>query len=212
MPAVPPPTLSGDAIAADALRYDGLGYVYGGTGSRPGDWDCSSFASYALGHDLALELPGGTWAQVTRNGTLHGPVVVTYATWGGAVTIPASAAGPGDLVLFVGVGTGGHMGIVLGPDKMISALDTAQGTLITPINGYGPPGAPVIYRRVKATATGPIPQPPGPGGTGWGGMLLAMAAGLAVGAGAIVLIVGAAVGIAAGAVWLAGRAAREAVT
>lgn len=205
---------TGAAVAAAALRYNGQDYIYGGTGAQPGDWDCSSYASYVLGHDLRLGLPGGTWAQVTRNGTLHGPVVVTYATWGGAVTIPGASAQPGDLVLWVGVGTGGHMGFVLGPDKMISALDpeirgNAQtGTAVTPIDGWGPPVTP-IYRRVKASATGPIPQLAGATGTGWGGMLAALAAGLAVGAGAIALVVGAALGLVAGAMWLAGRAARE---
>ena len=202
---------TGAAIAAAAQRYAGRGYVYGGTGARPGDWDCSSFASYVLGHDLGMGLPGGTWAQVTRNGTLHGPVVVTYATWGGAATIAEASAGPGDLVLFVGVGTGGHMGIVLGPNKMVSALDTAQGTLVSPIAGYGPPGAPIVYRRVRGAATGPIPQLTGAGGTGWGGTLLAAAAGLAVGAGAVALVLALAVAAAAGAVWLASRAAREVV-
>lgn len=206
---MPATALTGAAIAADALRWKGRGYVYGGTGSRPGDWDCSSFASYVLGHDLGLSLPGGSWAQVTRSGTQHGPVVVSYATWPGAVTIAAGSATAGDLVLFVGLGAGGHMGIVLAPGKMISALDSASGTLVTPINGYGPPGAPVVYRRVKGAAAGPIPAVPGPGGTGWGGMLLALAAGAGIGAGIIVLIVGAAVAVAAGAVWLAGRAGRE---
>lgn len=32
---------SGTAIASDALKYAGQGYVYGGNASRPGDWDCS---------------------------------------------------------------------------------------------------------------------------------------------------------------------------
>lgn len=200
-------TLSGAAIASAARRYAGQGYVYGGTGARPGDWDCSSFVSYVLGHDLRMGLPGGTWAQVTRNGTQHGPVVVSYATWGGAVTTPTAAAG--DLVVWPGLGTGGHMGIVLGPGQMVSALDTAQGTLISPIQGYGPPGITPIYRRLTGAATGPIPTVAGAAGTGWGGMALAMIAGLGVGAAMIAAVLALAVGVAAGGVWLAGRAGRE---
>jgi cell wall-associated NlpC family hydrolase len=203
---------SGAAIADDALRYKGETYVYDGTGSRPGDWDCSSFVTYVLGHDLQLAVPGGTWAQVTGNGTQHGPVVTSYATWPGAVTIPASQLLEGDLVLFVGSGTAGHMGIVLGPDKMVSALNTAQGTLESPITGYGPPGAPIIYRRLRDSAGGPIPQAPGVAGTGWGGLLIAAAAGLTVGAAMITAVLVLAVGVAAGAVWLATRAGREAVS
>lgn len=203
---------TGTEIASAALRYKGEGYVYGGTGSRPGDWDCSSFVTYVLGHDLGLGVPGGSWASVTGRGTVHGPVVTSYATWSGAVTIPESQAAEGDLVLFVGTGTGGHMGIVLGHNQMISALDTAQGTLVSPIQGYGPPGAPIIYRRVKASAAGPIPRAPGVAGTGWGGLLAAAAAGLTVGAVMIAAVIGLAVALAAAAVWLATRAAGQAVS
>jgi cell wall-associated NlpC family hydrolase len=207
-------TTSGAAIAGAALRYKGESYVYGGTGAQPGDWDCSSFVSYVLGHDLGLQVPGGTWAQVTASGTQHGPVVTSYATWSGAATIPASAAAEGDLVLFVGLGTGGHMGIVLGPDKMISALDPLirgvadSGTAETPINGFGPPGAPIVYRRLRDAAAGPIPQ--GAAGSGWGALLIAAAAGLGIGAAMIAAILALAIGAAAAAVWLAGRAAKEA--
>lgn len=201
---------SGAAIADAALRYKGETYVYGGTGARPGDWDCSSFVTYVLGHDLGLAVPGGSWAAVTGRGTQHGPVVTSYATWGGAATIPAGQAAEGDLVLFVGLGTGGHMGIVLGPDKMVSALDTSQGTLVSPVNGYGPAGAPIIYRRLKNAAAGPIPQAPGVAGTGWGGLLIAAAAGLGAGAAMIAAILTLAVGVAAGTVWLATRAVRGA--
>lgn len=204
-------TVTGADIAAAGVRYKGQGYVYSGTGARPGDWDCSSFASYVLGHDLGLGLPGGSWTEVTRNGTMHGPVVVSYATWGGAVTVPEASATPGDLVLFVGIGTGGHMGIVLGADKMVSALDSSQGTLISPINGYGPPGAPIVYRRVTAAAAGPIPAGGGTGAAagGWGTFLGAVLAGLVVGVGAIGVVLGAAAAAAAGVVWLGRRAARE---
>jgi hypothetical protein len=35
------------------------------------------------------------------------------------------------------------MGIVLGPNQMISALDPAYGTAVTAIAGFGPPGVQV---------------------------------------------------------------------
>ena len=202
---------SGAAIASAARQYAGQGYVYGGTGARPGDWDCSSFASYVLGHDLGIGLPGGTWAQVTAGGTVHGPVVLSYATWGGAITVPAASMAAGDLVVWPGLGTGGHMGIVQGYNQMVSALDSAQGTLISPVQGYGPAGVTPVFRRVTAAATSPVPGVPGVAGTGWGGTALAMLAGLGIGAAMLVAVLALAAGAAAGAVWLAGKAAREAL-
>lgn len=153
-PGLPRPrAVSGNQIAADALRYRGAGYVFGGNASRPGLWDCSSFVSYVLGHDLKLALPGGRWGSPGEPPGTHGPTVDSYAGWKGAVTVHAPGA-RGDLVCFVGAGANGHMGIVLGPDQMVSALDSASGTLVTPITGYGPPGAPIVYRRVLGVAAG----------------------------------------------------------
>src|SRR5215475_10948716 len=80
----------------------GEGYVWGGTGARPGDWDCSSYVSYVLGHDLRLALPGGKWGAPGFPPNSHGPVVTDYAEWKGAVTVSAPARG--DLVCFVGEG------------------------------------------------------------------------------------------------------------
>lgn len=144
--------VSGDQIAADALKWTGQGYVFGGSASRPGLWDCSSFVSWVLGHDLGLGLPGGKWGAAGFPPGSHGPVVTSYASWRGAITVQSPARG--DLVCFVGTGAEGHIGIVLGPDQMVSALDSSQGTVVTPITGYGPPGAPVVYRRVIAAAAG----------------------------------------------------------
>ena len=158
--AAPP---SGSQIAADASRYAGLGYVYGGDASSPGNWDCSSFVSYVLGHDFNLGLPGnGRFGEPGYPPNSHGPVVVDYANWNGARTV----AGPpqaGDLCCFVGLGASGHIGIARGPNQMISALDSIDGTKITPIQGYGPYGAPLIYRRLLGVPAGPgIPTPGGP--------------------------------------------------
>lgn len=161
--------VTGDQIAADAVKYVGKGYVFGGPARAPGDWDCSSFVSYVLGHDLGLSLPGGKFGQPGFPPNSHGPVVTSYASWSGAVTVAAPGA-RGDLVCFVGQGANGHIGIVLGPDHMVSALDTASGTLESPITGFGPPGAPIVYRRVVAAAAGSVigsatgtgvPQPSG---------------------------------------------------
>src|SRR5690348_3929193 len=162
--------VSGDQIAADALRYRGHPYSLGG-------WDCSSFVNHVLGNDLGLTLPGGRY----RGPPPHGPVVDDYASWGGAVTVGAPARG--DLAVWPGAGAGGHMGIVLGPDQMISALDPAMGTAVTAIHGFGPPGVQVEYRRVTAAAPGGpgLGSAPGAGGgpAAGGGASGIAAAGLA---------------------------------
>jgi cell wall-associated NlpC family hydrolase len=199
---------SGTLIAQDAERYIGLGYVFGGDASQPGVWDCSSFVSYVLGHDLGLALPGGRWGEPGFPPTAHGPVVTSYASWTGAVTV--TTAEVGDLACFVGEGASGHIGIVVGNNLMVSALDTAQGTCKTPIIGYGPYGAPLIYRRILGIPPGPgIPGRGGGGGAGGGGPGSALVALMVVGAmaGAVVLAAGL-VGalVAAGSVWLAGKA------
>src|SRR5215472_13498415 len=71
--------VTGDQVASDALRYVGAGYIYGGPAARPGDWDCSSFVSYVLGHDLGMALPGGKWGAPGFPPGSHGPVVESYA-------------------------------------------------------------------------------------------------------------------------------------
>jgi peptidoglycan DL-endopeptidase CwlO len=131
-----------DSIAADAMKYQGVPYVWGK--ASPSGWDCSGFVNYVLGHDLGFVLPGNV---KDFSGTWHGPVVAQYATWKSAGTIKGPPEA-GDLCVWIGVGASGHIGIALGADRMISALDPQQGTCVTPIKGYGPAGAPLIYRRV----------------------------------------------------------------
>ena len=144
-------TTPAPSILTDAQKYAGkVPYLYGG--ANPNGWDCSGFANYVLGHDLGMTLPGGVKGFT---GASHGPVVTDYAAWSGAVTI-TTAPEAGDLVLFVGNGTSGHMGFVTGPNQMLSALDPQYGTSVTPIQGYGPAGAPIVYRRIAGTAGGVV--------------------------------------------------------
>jgi hypothetical protein len=177
--------VSGDQIAADALRYQGHPYVYG-------VWDCSSFVNHVLGQDLRLALPGGL--RRYRGPPPHGPVVLDYANWSGAVTVQSPARG--DLAVWPGDGPNGHIGIVLGPDQMVSALDPAQGTAVTPIHGYGPPGVQVEYRRVTGAAPG------SPGAVGAGGGVPGTASALAAPALALLLVAGMAGAIIGGALLL----------
>lgn len=212
-PALATTVVDGALIADDALKYRGAGYVYGGTASRVGDWDCSSFVSYVLGHDLGLGLPGGRWGEPGFPPGSHGPVVTDYATWTGAATIPAASAQPGDLAVFVGTGTAGHIGIVTGQNQMCSALDSQQGTVVTPVVGYGPPGAPLIYRRITGTGGGTYPAATTAASSSGGSTLLAALMAGAVVAAMAGIIVGAAalagLGADLGAAWAVRRIARE---
>lgn len=116
------------AIANDALKYVGSGYVYGGNASKVGDWDCSSFVSYVLGHDLGIGLPGGSWGQPGFPPNTHGPTTGTYALWGTALN--QQEVQPGDLVVW-----SSHMGIAISNSEIVSAQDEKLGVGTSSIAG-----------------------------------------------------------------------------
>lgn len=140
------PILDGNALSSDALQYVGHQYVFGGAPGidGKGPWDCSSFMNWVLGHDFGLKLPGSLRAGY--DGTSHGPVVASYATWGNAVTVPSPQAG--DLVLYL---PNVHIGMATSPTTFVSALNPGLGTLNGPIKGAAP-GA-IMYRRVIGIST-----------------------------------------------------------
>jgi cell wall-associated NlpC family hydrolase len=155
-----PPTSSGgsagatgSAIADDALKYQGAGYVWGGNASRPGNWDCSSFVSYVLGHDLGLPLPGGHWGDPGFPPHAHGPTTLQYLLYGEPVDLKDIQ--PGDLIVSTV-----HIGICIGGGKMISAQDPQLGTNI---GGFpqGFPAGPPHYRRPTGAGSGGTHQAPG---------------------------------------------------
>lgn len=131
---------TGSAISDDALKYKGQGYVWGGNASSPGDWDCSSFVSYVLGHDLGHALPGGKWGDPGFPPNSHGPTTVQYMLFGTGINLSQVQAG--DLVVSTE-----HIGIAISPTQMISAQDPQLGTNIGNFPG-GFPSGPPIYRRV----------------------------------------------------------------
>jgi cell wall-associated NlpC family hydrolase len=147
-------TPTGVAIANDALRYAGHAYLYGGASGPDGGspWDCSSFVSYVLGHDMGLAIPGGSWAAQTNNGNSHGPSTLSYLVWSGCSTISKANAEAGDLVVWPT-----HMGIMINNTSMISALNESLGTMVTTAAGGAPTGEISIYRRLNAASL--------PGGT-----------------------------------------------
>jgi cell wall-associated NlpC family hydrolase len=89
-------SVSGSSVAAIAMRYVGVPYVYGGT--TPNGFDCSGFTAYVYAQ-LGKHLPHSSGAQ---RGAGH---AVSYKD-----------AKPGDLI-----STPGHVAIYLGNGKQIDA-------------------------------------------------------------------------------------------
>lgn len=137
-------------ISSLALKYQGAGYQFGGSPATGiGHWDCSSFVNWVVGHDAGMAIPG--YAAGAYTGVVHGPVVLQWATWAGAATTKSPVAGT--LCVWPGLGALGHMGIYLADNKMISALNSQQGTVVTPISGYGPAGVALVYRNISGVTS-----------------------------------------------------------
>ena len=99
----PPATadgVDGSDVVANAKKYLGVPYVWGGNNPKIG-LDCSSFVQHTF-RDLGVELP-----RVARQQAKEGTEVPSLAQ-----------AKPGDLIVTRG---GGHIGIYLGDNKMIHA-------------------------------------------------------------------------------------------
>jgi cell wall-associated NlpC family hydrolase len=127
-------------VANDALQYQGHAYSYGGAPGKNGTdpWDCSSFVNWVVGHDSHKAIPGYSAGQY--DGSVHGPPTGSWLAW--MTHINQNQAQAGDLVV-----SALHMGIVIGPNQMVSALNSKLGTKITPIAGYFT--GPVFYGRLK---------------------------------------------------------------
>ncbi|ASN40475.1 cell wall lytic activity [Arthrobacter sp. 7749] len=105
-------------IAATAVKYVGVPYVWGG-GSTSG-WDCSGFVAYVYAQN-GINISRGTSA-IRASGQF----------------VRTSSPKPGDLVFQNG---GGHVGIYLGGGKMIGAQNPTVDTIIhdvsrNPLYGY----------------------------------------------------------------------------
>lgn len=98
--------------------YQGLGgaYVWGGTDYMA--WDCSGFVQWVYAQH-GINIPRVTWDQF-------------------AAARPTAQPQPGDLV---SQNNGAHVGIFLGGDQMISALNPQEGTIVhsihtMPLDGF----------------------------------------------------------------------------
>lgn len=100
------------AIVQTALQGEGSAYVWGG--KTFGAWDCSGFVSWVFAQH-GINLTSYTYAMKNE-------------------LTPTSTPQPGDIVFTNGYS---HVGIYLGNGQMISALNPAQGTIITSVDGGG---------------------------------------------------------------------------
>lgn len=132
---------STSGLANDALQYNGHAYLYGGAPGKNGTnpWDCSSMVNWVVGHDLRKAIPG--YGPGQYDGSVHGPPTGSWGIWPGLQHVSSPEAG--DIIVWAS-----HMGICIGPNQMISALDHTDGTKITPIIGYGN-GPLLCYGRLK---------------------------------------------------------------
>lgn len=112
-------------IAAAAMRYVGVPYRWGG--ETPDGWDCSGFVTWVLHRHFGLQLPSNAHTTSAQ-----------FLVWGGAATIPRSAAAAGDLVCWAS-----HVGIAVDGSRMVNAPGRGRRTQVQSIWG-----APVI-RRVR---------------------------------------------------------------
>jgi hypothetical protein len=135
-----------NSLADDAQKYVGQGYVWGGNASQPGQWDCSSFVSYVLGHDQGLPLPGGHWGDPGFPPNAHGPTTGSYLLYG--TPIDRTAVQAGDLCVW-----SSHMGIAISNSQLVSARDPQEGTGISSIDGTTASLGEVLFcRRINATS------------------------------------------------------------
>ena len=109
-------TAAGDTIVADAMKYLGCPYVYGG--SSPSGFDCSGFVQYVYkecGYSTER-----TAASI-------------YSTNG--VAVDKASLQPGDIVCFSSSSESiGHVGIYIGNGQFIHASNPSTGVIVSPLD------------------------------------------------------------------------------
>lgn len=125
-------TGGGSALESEMRRIgSGRPYVFGAEG--PSAYDCS----------------GLVWRALYNLGVYRGPRFTADSSMLSALSgkiAQVSSPAPGDIVLW----SGHHVGVVTGPDRMFSALNSSDGIIESSISGntshYSPPSSPTYYR------------------------------------------------------------------
>ncbi len=131
-PAAASSPISGNTVVADAVRYLGVPYQWGGTSPATG-FDCSGLVQHVFA-DLGVALPRTSQQQVQAG-----------------VAVPSLAqAQPGDLLFFEPGPSGpGHVAIYVGNGQMLDAPHTGSSVRIEPVWGQ-----PVAIRRIVGAGRG----------------------------------------------------------
>jgi hypothetical protein len=125
-------TASESAVVAEAQKYIGVPYLWGGTDPSKG-LDCSGFAQLVYGN-LGVDLPRTSSQQATA----------------GRAVASIDDARPGDLVFFDYSSTRAgidHVGIYVGNGKMIAAPQPGESVKVQDV------GTPTVIRRVLPEQT-----------------------------------------------------------
>jgi hypothetical protein len=138
-------TASESAVVAEAQKYLGVPYLWGGTDPTKG-LDCSGFTQLVFGN-LGIDLPRVSSQQATA----------------GRPVASLAEARPGDLVFFdysadrPGID---HVGIYIGNGKMVAAPQPGESVKVQDV------GKPAVIRRVlpPATMSGVTPSASSPAG------------------------------------------------
>lgn len=126
--------------------------------SGAGPWDCSSAFNW-WSTKAGFPIPGFPHGWDYQG---HGPNTVSWLAFSGMTTVghQSSMAQPGDACVWQT-----HMGLCVGPNQMISALNPHEGTKVTPIGIIG--GEVLFVRRFTLAQFGGG-NLPGKGGSGSG--------------------------------------------
>lgn len=114
---------SGGAVAgsiAGVTKYVGVPYVLGG--ETPSGWDCSGFTKWVMKNYYGVTIPRTAASQ---------------GAGGKSVSVSnRSAWQPGDILCFSNGSRISHVGLYLGNNKMMHALNTKYDTLIQDVDYY----------------------------------------------------------------------------
>lgn len=128
-------------IVQEAKAYLGAPYVWGSIPNQSQNpfqtgWDCSGFMSYLNAKYGDGKLPAGSHYQYQ------------YAQQTGKLFTNTAQLQPGDLVFFdtgdtegggANLNRAGHVGMYLGNDQIISAMNPSMGTVISSFSGFSSP-------------------------------------------------------------------------
>lgn len=118
-PVVPGPSGSASAVIAEAYKYIGVPYVWGG--KDPSGFDCSGFTSYVYRKAAGREIGGWTVPQESAG-----------------VRISVADAQPGDLYFWGSPGSTHHVAIALGGGSYIHAPQPGQTVTVSSVSAYAP--------------------------------------------------------------------------